>query len=352
MIHHNFDQGTPEWLQCRAGKITASRCKDARNRLADKPEKTDKKTGEVTPAQRGAPSAKQTAYAAQVAVERIAGCPIDGSFENWQMREGHVQEPLARIAYETQTGNLVEEVGALATDDDLFLYSPDGLVGDDGLIEIKSLFSADCICNIVGGDDISDFIDQCMFGLWLTGRQWVDLVIWAPALANIGLNMTIIRIDRDEAAIEGMECDLITFAAMVSEIECRLRAKAAAQATAAALAQAATPDPLPAPKVQTVIEVEVIQAEATFLNGSLPVTTAPDPVPNLAPAPQDTGATMRLGQICERLGFTVTADFLSTLGFEYCATDKNAKLYKARAFPLICKTLVQHIQGVCEAAPA
>lgn len=352
MIHHNFDQGTPEWLQCRAGKITASRCKDARDRLADKPEKTDKKTGEVTPAQRGAPSAKQTAYAAQVAVERIAGCPIDGGFENWQMREGHVQEPLARIAYETQTGNLVEEVGALATDDDLFLYSPDGLVGDDGLIEIKSLFSADRICNIVGGDDISDFIDQCMFGLWLTGRQWVDLVIWAPALANIGLNMTIIRIDRDEAAIEAMECDLITFAAMVSEIEGRLRAKAAAQATAAVLAQAATPDPLPAPEVQTVIEVEVIQAEASFLQGTLPVTTAPDPVPYLTPALPDAGATMRLGQIGERLGFTLTADFVASLGFHPVATDKAAKLYRESDFQNICWALMRHVQAVAQGVAA
>lgn len=332
MKHYTFDQGTDLWLQCRAGKITASRCKDARDRLADKPEKTDKKTGEVTPAQRGAPSAKQTAYAAQVAVERIAGCPIDGGFENWQMREGHVQEPLARIAYETQTGNLVEEVGALATDDDLFLYSPDGLVGDDGLIEIKSLFSADRICNIVGGDDISDFIDQCMFGLWLTGRQWVDLVIWAPALANIGLDMTIVRIDRDEAAIEAMEADLITFAATVREIEGRLRAKAAAQATVAVLAQAATPDPLPAP------------APA--------LTTAPDPAPYVLEPQPDNGATIRLGQIGERLGFSLTADFMASLGFHPVATDKAAKLYRESDFPNICWALMRHVQAVAQGVEA
>jgi len=330
MIHHQFEQGTPEWLQCRVGKITASRCKDARARLADKPEKTNQKTGEVTPAQRGAPSAKQTGYAAQVAVERIAGCPIDQGFENWQMREGHVQEPLARLAYETQTGNLVQEVGALATDDDLFLYSPDGLVGDDGLIEIKSLFSADRICNIVGGDDISDFIDQCMFGLWLTGRKWVDLVIWAPALANIGLGMTIKRIDRDDAALEAMEDDLIQFAAMVSETEGQLRAKAATQATAAVLTQAAATGQLPAPAL----------------------TTAPDPVPYVLEPQTDTGATMRLGQISERLGFTVTADFLAGLGFDPCATDKAAKLYRARLFPVICRELVKHINHVAHGVEA
>ncbi|MCL5460361.1 hypothetical protein M3M33_17115, partial [Loigolactobacillus coryniformis] len=58
--------------------------------------------------------------------------------------------------------------------------------------------------------------------------------------------------------------------------------------------------------------------------------------------------TMRLGQIADRLGFVVTADFLSSLGFEPSATEKNAKLYKTSLFPLICRTLVKHINSVCE----
>lgn len=62
----------------------------------------------------------------------------------------------------------------------------------------------------------------------------------------------------------------------------------------------------------------------------------------------DSAATMRLGQISERLGFAVTAVFLSELGFESCATDKSAKLYKARLFPLICRELVKHIQHVSQ----
>lgn len=63
---------------------------------------------------------------------------------------------------------------------------------------------------------------------------------------------------------------------------------------------------------------------------------------------RDNDSTMKLGQICSRLGFTVTADFLSGLGFEPCATDKSAKLYKERIFPLICRELVRHIQGVSQ----
>ena len=210
-LYENLEQGSDAWLQCRVGKTTASRCKDARDKLKN-----------------GNPSAKMTGYAAQVAVERIAGKPIDKVFENWQMREGKTQEPECRAAYEALTGNLVEEVGAIATDDDAFLYSPDGIVGNDGLIEIKTLCSADRMVSIIGGGDVSDFIDQCNFGLWLTGRKWIDLCIWAPSLAPIGLELTIHHITRDEAAIEALEADLMAFAVLVSAFENKLRQRAAA----------------------------------------------------------------------------------------------------------------------------
>lgn len=200
---NSFEQGSPEWKQARAGKVTASRAKDARDRLKS-----------------GAASGKQIAYACQVALERVSGQPADATFENWQMREGHVQEPIARAAYERSTGNLVDEVGAFATDDDLFLYSPDGLIDGDGLLEVKTLFSPERIMTIVGDGDVSDFIDQCMFGLWLTGRQWIDLVVWVPSLEHL----TIKRLARDDDYIEEMEADLIAFAKLVTQYENTLRA--------------------------------------------------------------------------------------------------------------------------------
>ncbi len=211
-------QGSKDWLQARVGKITASRYKDARDRL--KPAK-----GETL----GKPSAKCCAYAAQVAVERIAGRPIDKVFQNWQMREGQEQEPHARNAYDVESGNVVQEVGAIVTDDDLFLYSPDGLIGDDGLLEIKTLLSADVILRVIGDGDLSEYMDQCMGGLWLTGRKWIDLVLWAPALEPIGRALTIKRIERDENAIEALEADLVEFARMVKAAEAKLRQPVAMQ---------------------------------------------------------------------------------------------------------------------------
>jgi exodeoxyribonuclease (lambda-induced) len=212
MILHNHPQGSEEWLRARAGVITASRFKDARDRL--KPAK-----GETV----GRPSAKCLAYAAQVAVERIAKTPIDKAFQSWQMREGQEQEPLARAAYDIETGNIVTEAGLITTDDGLFGYSSDGLIGDPGLLEIKTLLSADVIVRVIGGGDLSEYMDQCLGGLWLTGRQWIDLALWAPALEPIGRHLTIHRITRDEAAIDALEADLIDFAAMVGENEGRLR---------------------------------------------------------------------------------------------------------------------------------
>jgi hypothetical protein len=212
MILIDAPQGSDAWLQARVGKITASRFKDARDRL--KPAK-----GQTI----GAPSAKCTAYAAQVAVERIAGRPIEKVFESWQMREGKEQESAARNAYDVETGNVVQEVGAITTDDGLFLYSPDGLIGDDGLLEVKTLLSADVILRVLGEGDLGGYMDQCLGGLWLTGRKWLDLVLWAPALEPIGRQLTIHHIVRGEESIEALESDLIDFAAMVRAAEAKLR---------------------------------------------------------------------------------------------------------------------------------
>jgi hypothetical protein len=74
----------------------------------------------------------------------------------------------------------------------------------------------------VGQGDLSEYMDQCIGGLWLTGRQWIDLVLWAPALEPIGRALTIHHITRDDDAIEALEVDLIAFAAMVRNNEALL----------------------------------------------------------------------------------------------------------------------------------
>lgn len=204
-IHPLLEQGTPEWLEMRRGRITGSRFKDARDRTS-----------------KGLPSAKCSLYAMDVARERCGGRAGE-KFQNAAMRFGTEQEPLARVAYEQATGNVVFEVGFITDDAGFFGLSPDGLIDDDGVLEIKTMVSSDTLFKALVNDDISEYIDQINGYLWLLGRQWVDLVLWAPDLADLGLAMKVVRIERNEAAIEALEADLLQFLSMVRSNEQRLR---------------------------------------------------------------------------------------------------------------------------------
>lgn len=219
-VHPLMEQGSPEWLEARKGRITGSRFKDARDRTA-----------------KGLPSAKCSLYAKDVARERCGGKAGD-KFQNAAMRFGTEQEPLARQAYERETGNVVFEVGFITDAEGYFGLSPDGLVDEDGVVEIKTMVSSDTLFTAMVDGDISEYIDQITGYLWMLDRQWVDLVLWAPDLAELGLAMKIIRIERDENAIAALEKDLLAFMGMVRENESKLR-KAAREAAAEQIAEAA-----------------------------------------------------------------------------------------------------------------
>ena len=197
-----LDQGSEEWLTARRGKITGSRFKDARDKLKG-----------------GQPSKACLGYAMDIARERIGGS-APPKFQNAAMRTGTEQEPFARAMYEARTGHMVEEAGFYLSDDAVFGLSPDGLIDDDGVLEIKTMVSSETLFTAVADGDVSAYMDQCLGYLWLLGRQWVDLVLWAPDLDL----MVIHRINRDEDAIEKLESDLMAFARMVAQYENTLRA--------------------------------------------------------------------------------------------------------------------------------
>jgi hypothetical protein len=209
-IRIDVAQGSPEWLQARCGVITASKFKDACDKLKS-----------------GKPSAKSILYASQVAMERVTGKPNDEQFVTWQMRQGTEREPMARLEYESRTGNLATESGIILTDDRMFGYSSDGYIGDDGIIEIKSLASAEKIISMWRDHDFSDYIHQIQGGLWISGRKWADFVMYAPDLECVGKQLFYRRIERDESFIEQLEIDLMQFAALVAENEAVLRQQAA-----------------------------------------------------------------------------------------------------------------------------
>lgn len=211
MIFDQSPQGSPEWLAIRKGVITASRAKDARDRLKN-----------------GQHSAKALTYARDKARERCGGKAPE-VFVNAAMREGTEQEPLARMRYEADTGRLIEEVGFAYTEDGKFGVSVDGLIGDDGVWECKTMVSSDTLFTAMVDGDVSAYVDQCNFALWLLGRKWVDLSLWCADLQVLHT----IRIERNDDAIEALEADMLAFEKLVTQYEAALRKRIGAPAPAA-----------------------------------------------------------------------------------------------------------------------
>lgn len=247
----NLEQGSADWIAERRGKVTGSKFKDARDRTSGL---TQQQTTYVALMRAGKPQSdamaiagykrapttesvskaiehgvqmewgsKAIAYAKDLARERCGGQSLS-KYQSPAMRTGTEQEPFARTRYEGRTGYMVEEVGFYVADDGRFGLSPDGLIDEDGVLEVKTLASSDTLFQAFVDGDISEYMDQCLGYLWLLGRQWVDLVIWIPDLDQ----MAIRRIHRDEDAIEALEADLVAFAALVDEQEKKLRAALAA----------------------------------------------------------------------------------------------------------------------------
>lgn len=208
IVWSTHPQGSQEWLDERVGVVTASRFRDARDRLKS-----------------GAMSKACMQYAMDLARERVGG-KAPPTFQNAAMRTGTEQEPFARMAYEAETGSIVHEVGFARTHDRRFGASVDGLVGHDGMVEIKTLVSSDTLFTALVDGDISAYRDQCNGAMWLLGLKWCDLVLWAPDLPQ---PLRIIRLDRDEKAISSLEADLISFERTVSEFESKLRSAIACE---------------------------------------------------------------------------------------------------------------------------
>lgn len=210
MIFIDCEQGSDEWRAARAGVITASMASTALETKA-----------------KGDPTQKCLDYADRLAIERISGAPSDEGYNSWQMQRGQDEEPAGRMKYETTRRAFVSESGLVLTDDRRFGYSTDGFIGSDGMIEIKSLVGARAVMAIWRDGDLSDYMHQMQFGLWITGRKWCDFVMWCPQLESVGRDLFVQRISRDEAFIEKMEAGLMAFMKRVDANEAALRFGAA-----------------------------------------------------------------------------------------------------------------------------
>jgi putative phage-type endonuclease len=196
------------WLASRAGKFTASR-------MGDLTAKT--KTGW---------GAGRKNYIAQLVAERLTGQSTP-SFSSAAMQHGIDTEAEARCAYEFHADVDVVEVGFIDHPElEMAGASPDGLVGDDGMIEIKCPNTATHIDTLQSGKPDKKYFLQMQWQMECAGRKWCDFVSYDNRMPE-SLRLFITRIERDEEAIKEL-CEAVTEANIeVNAIINELQAKAA-----------------------------------------------------------------------------------------------------------------------------
>ena len=196
------EQGSPEWLAARAGKVTASMIS---NVLA-KPE-----------------TAAYRDYQAQIVAELLTGKPQGSDFTNAAMEFGTENEPFARSAYEVSRGIMVDEVGlVLHPTIDRAGASPDGLVGSDGLVEIKCPKVATHLAYICAGVVPTKYRNQMLWQMACTERDWCDFISFRPELPE-RLQLFIVRFKRDEAEIIKLTTAVNAFLVQVDEMLKKLK---------------------------------------------------------------------------------------------------------------------------------
>jgi len=157
-VFTDLEQGTPEWLAARCGIVTASVVGQLITPKTVKPASND----------------YSRALAVTLTAERITG-HVEPIHENQDMLRGTLDEPFARDKYAEHFAP-VEEIGFMVRDDWGFKigFSPDGLVGEDGLIEIKSRRQKKHLATILADEVPLENMAQCQAGLLVSGREWLD----------------------------------------------------------------------------------------------------------------------------------------------------------------------------------
>jgi putative phage-type endonuclease len=196
-----MEQRSEEWFAARCGKVTASR-------VADIIAKT--KTG---------PSASRENYLAQLVCERMTGKPAE-SYSNAAMQWGTDQEPFARAAYEAAKDVLVQEVGFVVHPTiEGAGASPDGLVGEFGLVEIKCPNTATHIQTLLDQKVPEKYNIQMQWQMACTGRKWCDFASFDPRMEE-GLQLFIKRVEYHPLYVAELEKEVINF---LMDVEDKIR---------------------------------------------------------------------------------------------------------------------------------
>ena len=200
----DIEQGTDEWFAIRCGKVTASRVAD------------------VIATTKSGYSASRANYEAQLICEILTGKPAE-SYSNAAMQWGTETEPLARAQYELKTGNMVNQIGFVVHPMiEQAGASPDGLIGEDGCIEIKCPNTSTHLDTLLSQKVPSKYITQMTWQMVCTGRKWCDFVSYDPRLPE-NLQLYIERIELDEDYAKKLQNEVVMFLVEVNEKVEKLR---------------------------------------------------------------------------------------------------------------------------------
>lgn len=198
------EQGSAEWLSERCGKVTASRIAD------------------VMAVTKSGPGAARKNYMADLLTERLTGEPKE-YFVNDAMRWGTEQEPRARAMYSFHAGHTVVETGFVPHPKIAQTgASPDGLIGEDGLVEIKCPNTATHIETLRGAKIDRKYLLQMHWQMICTGREWCDFASFDPRLPE-PMQLHVQRVERDAELSEEINAAVTQFLTELNEAEAELR---------------------------------------------------------------------------------------------------------------------------------
>ena len=199
-------QGSPEWFASRLGRVGASR------------------VGDIMATTKSGPSASRKKYMMELALQRLTGVYAE-SYKSAAMEWGIETEPLARAAYEMETGNTVVECGVFPHPTiPMSGASPDGLIGDQGVLEIKWPDSTTHWDFLESGVIELRYRYQMTWQILCSQRQWADFVSFDPRLPG-GLSLSIQHFIPSEEMMNDCEREVLAFVQELDDLEKRMRGR-------------------------------------------------------------------------------------------------------------------------------
>jgi putative phage-type endonuclease len=195
-----FAQGSPEWLAARVGLVTASRVSD------------------VIAKTKSGPSMSRAGYLGELVAERLTGQSAASEFMNADMQRGLDLEPAARFAYEVKTGLVAREVSLVFHPTLRAGASPDGVVGVDGLVEIKCPRTHVHIEYLLAGKPPAKYLPQMAWQCVCTGRAWCDFVSFDPKMPE-ALRLFVVRYTPDAGYLRELEAEVEAF---IGEVDAKV----------------------------------------------------------------------------------------------------------------------------------